>query len=50
MAKPRRKYLDKKLLNEILAQFGLETNNYKYYMLALTHSTYANENSVESIS
>ncbi|MBR6517746.1 MAG: ribonuclease III [Bacilli bacterium] len=47
MAKPRRKYLNKKLLNEILAAFELETTNYKHYMIALTHSTYANENNLE---
>ena len=47
MAKPRRKNLNKKLLNEILASFELETTNYKHYMIALTHSTYANENNLE---
>ena len=48
MAKPRRKYLNKKLLNEILAAFELETTNYKHYMIALTHSTYANENNLSA--
>lgn len=31
------------LLDEILARFNLSTNNYKYFTIALTHSTYANE-------
>ena len=35
--------LNVKKLNEILKQFNLKTNNYEYYYLAFSHSTYANE-------
>lgn len=40
--------VNKKLLNELLSRFNLKTNNYSYYTIALTHSTYANEHKVES--
>ena len=40
--------LNKKKLNEVLAKFNLQTTNYKHYMIALTHSTYANEQKKES--
>ena len=48
MPKVRKKTLDKKLLNEVLSSFNLSTTNYQYFKLALTHSTYANENNIES--
>ncbi len=48
MPKIRKKTLDKKLLNEVLSSFNLSTTNYQYFKLALTHSTYANENNIES--
>ncbi len=47
MNKPRKKTLNKKLLSEILNEFNLSTTNFKYYTVALTHSTYANENNTE---
>ena len=43
MAKQKVKTLNKKLLNDILAAFNLTTTNYEQFTLALTHSTYANE-------
>lgn len=36
--------LDIKKLNEVLNTFNLKTANYSQYVIALTHSTYANEN------
>lgn len=48
MAKVRKKTLNKKLLNEILNNFNLSTTNYDQFMIALTHSTYANENDTVS--
>ncbi len=48
MANQRKKAFNKKLLNTVLNNFGLFTTNYKYFVLALTHSTYANENGTES--
>ena len=48
MANQRKKTLNKKILNAVLNNFGLFTTNYKYFVLALTHSTYANENGTES--
>lgn len=40
--------INKKSLNKLLAKFNLQTSNYKYYTIALTHSTYANEHKIES--
>ena len=40
--------LNKKKLNDVLSKFNLKTTNYKHYTLALTHSTYANEQKKES--
>ena len=48
MAKLKVKTLNKKLLNDILAEFNLTTTNYEQFTLALTHSTYANEQGTES--
>ena len=48
MAKIKVKTLNKKLLNDILAEFNLTTTNYEQFILALTHSTYANEQGTES--
>ncbi len=39
----KNKGLNKEKLNEVLASFGLHTEDYSNYLLALTHSTYANE-------
>lgn len=36
--------LNIKKLNEVLNTFDLHTTNYSQYLIALTHSTYANEN------
>ncbi len=36
--------LNIKKLNEVLNSFNLSTTNYEHYKIALTHSTYANEN------
>lgn len=48
MAKFKVKTLNKKLLNDILSGFNLTTTNYEHFKLALTHSTYANEQGTES--
>ena len=48
MAKQKVKTLNKKLLNDILAEFHLQTTNYEHFTLALTHSTYANEHNTTS--
>ncbi len=48
MAKFKVKTLNKKLLNDILSGFNLTTNNYEHFKVALTHSTYANEQGTES--
>lgn len=40
--------LDIKKLNEVLNTFNLKTANYSQYVIALTHSTYANENKTAS--
>ena len=48
MANQKRNTFNKKLLNAVLNKFGLFTTHYDNYILALTHSTYANENGTES--
>lgn len=35
-------------LRKLLASFGLKTNNYEYFKIAFSHSTFANEYHVES--
>jgi ribonuclease-3 len=47
MAKSKKPLLNKTKLNSVLKGFGLETSNYEYYLIALTHSTYANEHNTE---
>lgn len=47
MAKSKKPLLNKTKLNSVLKEFGLETANYEYYLIALTHSTYANEHNTE---
>lgn len=48
MARKKVKTLNKKLLNDILAEFHLTTTNYEHFTIALTHSTYANEQGTTS--
>lgn len=38
----------KELLNKVLNEFNLHTTNYEHYILAMTHSTYANEHNCKS--
>lgn len=40
--------LNKKLLNNILAEYDIKINNYDHFLLALTHSSYANEHNLKS--
>ena len=40
--------LDTKLLNQILDTYNIKVNNYDHFLLAMTHSSYANEHNLKS--
>lgn len=40
--------LNKKLLNLVLSEYGIKVNNYEHFLLAMTHSSYANEHNLKS--
>ncbi len=40
--------LDTKLLNKILNTYNIKVNNYEHFLLAMTHSSYANEHNLKS--
>ncbi len=40
--------INKKLLNKILNRYDIKVKNYDNFILALTHSSYANEHNIES--
>lgn len=40
--------LNKKLLNEILAKYDVKIKKYDHFILAMSHSSYANEHNVSS--
>ena len=40
--------LNKKLLNEILAKYDVKIKKYDHFILAMSHSSYANEHNVTS--
>lgn len=40
--------LDTKLLNQILDAYNIKVNNYEHFLLAMTHSSYANEHNLKS--
>ncbi len=40
--------LNKNLLNKILADYDIKINNYEHFLLAMTHSSYANEHNLKS--
>lgn len=40
--------LDTKKLNKVLNKYDIKVNNYDYFLLALTHSSYANEHNLKS--
>lgn len=40
--------LDKKMLNTILEKYGIKVKNYEHFVLAMTHSSYANEHNLKS--
>ena len=40
--------LNKKLLDKILSDYDIKVNNYEHFLLAMTHSSYANEHNLKS--
>lgn len=40
--------LNKKLLDKVLAEYNIKVNDYNHFLLALTHSSYANEHNLKS--
>ena len=41
--------LNKKLLNEILAKYDVKIKKYDHFILAMSHSSYANEHNVKTL-
>lgn len=40
--------LNKKLLDKVLSEYNIKINNYEHFLLAMTHSSYANEHNMKS--